>query len=682
MSSFREQKQNCILSLVKTKPFGIYNIECFFISCWLRINPNFAELNKNLYILSLLILFAQFSLAQQSNEILKEHVIPEVIISSPRLNDFSTGSKIVSIDSSILLNNSTNTLAELLANQSSVFIKSYGISGLASTSFRGFGYSQTAILWNGFNIGSSMNGGQDLNLLPVNFANTVKLQFGGAGALWGSGAIGGSIHLNNKPNFNKGFTLDLTYSKGSFDDHQLNLGFGISKKRYISSLKFLQHQAENNFPFINTAKFGKPIELFQNSQFKQYGFLQENYFNLSDKQIVNLRIWFQSNDRNIPNSISSSIGKAYQFDNALRITSEWQLTQLRATYIGRIASFTEHLDYFDPTLKLISKSKSQSIITEFESKIKINENQFLNIGINNTFNEAQTKNYSLSPIQNRTSVFSSFQIKNQKSTFKSTISARQEFVSNGLNPFTYSLGSELWISKYLKLRGSVSKNYRLPTFNDLYWGQGGNPNLVSESGLSEEFGLAYISCKDKFAIEFENTLFNSNVNNWISWTPDDNGIWSPQNIAQVWSRGLETDLKLYYTIGKIDLNLNTHFQYILTTTEKSNSIETLHKQLMFTPKHKLFSSFNIKYKGYSLLTTLNYVGYRYSNTDNSNFIPSYYTLNIEFNKSFIIKNQSFKSFIQLNNITNSSYQIITFFPSPMRNYQVGISINLNKANKN
>jgi len=638
---------------------------------------------KKLYLLFLIAL-SIICVQNASGQLLKTDsvlVTKEVIISSNRLSEFSTGYKIIEIDSATLAQNQANSLAELLSNYSPIFVKTYGTNSLASTSVRGMNANQTAILWNGFNINSSYVGMIDLNLVPNNFVNSAKIQVGGAGALWGSGAIGGTVHLNNQPTFNKGLTFNTLLNTGSFADQQINIDFSFSKKRFITSFKTFYHQAKNDFPFINNAKIGKPIENFQNSESYQKGILQENYFKLTKNQTINTRVWLQNNHRHIPNSITSGIGKAFQNDQASRFTTEWQLIKSNITLFARAAFFNENIDYYDPSTNLTSLSNIKTIISEAETKYKITDLQTINGGINFTYNKALTKNYSFIPERNRTSLFSSYQIRNNKSTLKLTTSVRKEFVNQFISPFTYSFGGEAKISQNIKTRINVSKNYRLPTFNDLYWGQGGNPNLLPEEGVSTEIGIGYVKCSDPFAIEFETSFFSSNVNNWIMWAPDNKGVWTPQNINKVWSRGVEMDLKLYATLGKIKWVGKLQAHYIKTTNEKSNTKETLHKQLIYTPLYKILSSISAEYKKYRLNLAYNFVGYRFENTDNATFLPGYGLVNIDFSKQLNLKNQTFRAFLQINNVTNFSYQIIPFYPSPMRNYQIGISINLNKPNK-
>ena len=58
-------------------------------------------------------------------------------------------------------------------------------------------------------------------------------------------------------------------------------------------------------------------------------------------------------------------------------------------------------------------------------------------------------------------------------------------------PLIYSLDARYLFTKSLSLRGAYSTNYRLPTFNDLYWEPGGNPELKPEFSSSGEIGLDF-----------------------------------------------------------------------------------------------------------------------------------------------------------------------------------------------
>ena len=103
----------------------------------------------------------------------------EVEVAAPRLVGVNVGAHVVVLDSATLARHATTDLGTLLGNESSVFIKNYGPGSLATTAFRGGSASHTAVLWNGFNIGSPMNGQLDLSLVPVFAANDMRIEHGG-----------------------------------------------------------------------------------------------------------------------------------------------------------------------------------------------------------------------------------------------------------------------------------------------------------------------------------------------------------------------------------------------------------------------------------------------------------------------------------------------------------------------
>ena len=107
-------------------------------------------------------------------------------------------------------------LGELLGTASGMFVKSYGPGLSVTTAMRGGNASQTAVLWNGLSIQNPMLAQSDLSNLPVLFFEQAEVEYGGSSAMWGSGAIGGSVRIGSLPPVNKGLRIKLMCSAGSF----------------------------------------------------------------------------------------------------------------------------------------------------------------------------------------------------------------------------------------------------------------------------------------------------------------------------------------------------------------------------------------------------------------------------------------------------------------------------------
>ena len=619
--------------------------------------------------------------AQVRTDSVKQLSVIEV--SSSRLTKFSSGNKTETLDSTLLNRYFTRNLADLLANESQVFIKSYGLGSLATTSFRGAGANHTAVLWNGFNLQSPMNGLLDMSLVPINFLSDVKLQYGGAGALWGSGAVGGTIHLNNTATFNKGFSVMANTSLGSFSDKQEQVSVEISKKRIISSVKLFNHDAKNNFPFINTAQYAKPEQKQRNAELKQYGLLQENYFKINARQKINTRFWYQHSDRNIPPSMTQNINVSNQKDESFRATSEYERKGDKLQFLLRSAYFDENLFYTDSLINLKSKSRTKVFITEAENRFSITKFDLINIGINNTYSTAITKDYTNAPKQNKTALFASYKIHSTKNNWNSVISARQEFINSKAVPFTSSLGFEGNLLKYFIIKGNAAQHYRIPTFNDLYWAQGGNPNLKPERGWSEEASLIHKHLYKTFSWELGATVFNRNIDNWIIWLPNQYGIWTPENMLKVWSRGVEYKLKLNYSLGKFNVQLSGMYNYVLSTNQKAATANdaSLNKQLIYVPVQNGQAKLTITYKGTSLSYTQICTGYRYTLSDNTAWLNPYTVGNLSVAQLISLKKSTIKVYATLNNIWQEAYQVIAYYAMPLLNYQFGIALYFNQPNE-
>lgn len=608
------------------------------------------------------------------------HQLKSIEVSGDRLNTYSPGNKAVGFDSLTLDRYSTNNLSDLLTNESQVFVKTYGVGSLSTTSFRGAGASHTAILWNGFNLQSPMNGLLDVALVPASFLSNVKLQYGAAGAVWGSGAVGGSIHLNNSGTFSKGISAHVNASIGSFSDLQQQASVEYSGKRFISSVRIFNHTAKNDFSYQNLAKFGFPIEKQTSADILQHGLLQENYFLINEKQKINTRFWYQFNDRSIPPSMTQNISLSRQYDEAYRITSEWQRNGERLSLHIRAAFFDEFVKYNDPLIALYSRSETNVLITEAETRFRITPFDLLSVGLNNTYSRAFAKDFISDPEQNRIAVFALYKIHTPKRKWNAVLGARQEFIDGSSAPFVASLGIEGNILRFLTVKVNASQHYRVPTFNDLYWAQGGNPDLEAEKGWSEEASLIHQHKFQGFSWMFSATAFNRDIENWIIWLPDEYGVWSPDNVMEVWSRGIEYKVDLGYSIKKFRVGLSGNYNYILSTNEKTAaySVSPLHKQLIYVPTQNAQGAVSVSWRGTALTYTHNYVGYRYTTSDNTQYLNPYSIANIDLSQTISLKKIKLKVYAQLNNIWEESYQVMAYRAMPLFNYKFGLSVYFNQ----
>jgi len=141
----------------------------------------------------------------------------------------------------------SNNLAELLSSEAGVFVKNYGTGSLSTTSIRGGSAGHTLVLWNGVPLQSPMLGLLDFSLLPLNGSEEILFKPGGNSAIWGSGAIGGVLSLNNEADFNNTFTFLNNTKIGSFGQFQEQLKFGFGNQKFQSVTKLFHQKADKLF---------------------------------------------------------------------------------------------------------------------------------------------------------------------------------------------------------------------------------------------------------------------------------------------------------------------------------------------------------------------------------------------------------------------------------------------------
>lgn len=613
----------------------------------------------------------------------------EAVIVSNRLQLFTPGNKIQTIDSFALKNNATNSLSDIISSQTQVQMNSYGAGALSTPSFRGTGSSHTAVLWNGFNMQDVLNGLVDFSLIPGFFLDNVRIQSGGCGALYGSGAIGGAIDLNNHLLFDEGVKASIIGSYGSYANQFIGTLLKLSESKFSGSIRVFDHSIKNNFQFNNIYQPEFPRQELLNAETKQQGALIDNTILINEKQELNFHLWFQNSDHNIPSLMNDTLKSQQNEKNQfVRRTLDWKKTGKKSLFIIRVGAFNNDKYFEDPSYNIKVDYHSVSSIYEFENNFRINKNLKINSGLNYTHEKGSSPSLDKTHIRDRSAIFASLKYNLNNKSIQAVVSIRDEFVNNSNTPPTYSMGLDGELCKGLHIKGNINKSYRIPSFNDLYWNDMvwnmfGNPDLKNEEGINEEMSLNYSRVFSKVNFEASTTVFNSNVTNWILWEPIDNySKWTPMNVDTVWSRGIELNADIAYTLNNFMLEFSGMYTYLKTTDEsKSADSAVKQKQLIYVPKQKLVANMRIGYKKFLCQITESLVSDRFTNAENTDKVNGYSLSDIVISKEMAYKDYVFNLDFHLNNMFNKSYEVMQYYPMPFRNYQVGLRIDFNKANK-
>lgn len=600
-----------------------------------------------------------------------EHIIH---IIGYRYENFSAGNKSVSIDSTYLKQN-PGSLADVLSNQSSVYIKSYGVSSIASISIRGGSASQTQTTMNGMIMNSPTTGQVDYSTIPSFIFNNLRVQYGSQVSLMGSGAIGGSIHLSNDADFVNRKQLSISYQQASFGSMLPIVTTRIGDSTQQIYVAAYYKQAQNNISYFHQNEKKKLDHAFQ----KQAG-MYVDYTKRIKNHTIKYWTWYQQLDKDIPGTLSAQFSDAQQYDRNWKQGLQWMYAKRKTVIQSRVGYQSDKMNYQSDTTNIHSIINSQLIQAELEYRYQLNSNVVLLAGTQALLQQARSANFTDPGVhQNKIGFFVSSTIKLFRKKLILVPSIRKEWVDAWI-PFTPSLGIDYHINSIIKLHGLVSYNYRVPSLNDLYWNPGGNPSLKPENGWGYEVGAA-LEKKIKNITFFQDiTIYTRTIKDWILWTPS-YGIWTPENIQQVWSRGIESETRLAIPVSAFSIQIKNSFAYTKSTNESdlASSDERKGKQLIYVPLYKNSFTTAVKFKKVDVGIIYNYTSWSFITSDNSDYLNPYHLFDSYATFNFARpKAKSVLSInVRINNLFNTSYQVVASRPMPLRNYQLTLTYTFN-----
>ncbi len=609
------------------------------------------------------------------------------IISS--YNDQRSPIKRTTIDSIARKELNLNDIGELLAAYTPVFVKTYGKGSLSTVSFRGTGASHTKVLWEGFDINSPMLGQTDFSLLPGSFFDDVELLYGGSSLSESSGALGGSVNLSNKVKHNNQL-INFQQSIGSFNTYQTSLNVNLKFLKLNSDTRIFRQSSQNDFTYLNNAILPDAIEMVQtNADFKNLGFTQQFNIAISEKQTISITTWNQWNNRNIP-TIMTNIEKGgnqkeWQNDFFSKNIIKWNNNSTSTNVELKGAYFYENFNYYlhssnssDSTISLIdSRNKIESYSFSGNISSKLKNGVILKGGLKTDYQQVVSNNYKDTKSRSLLNGFISLK-KDFFGKLTTEVLFRSEISDFSTIPIMPMLGINYKpiINQDLHFRLVLSRNQNIPSLNDLYWYPGGNENLKPEISLDSELGMDYATkINDSHRLSFSGSVYASSVKDWIIWLPGDYRYWSPENIANVFARGIELSLVFSGNLGELKYRLFYEYAYTRSTNNSEEAKEngTSDIQLVYVPVNTSVGYLNLNFNRYYTTWSLSYTGSRNTSLNNiesySNKLPFYTLNNISIGKIFNIKKSTIDARFKINNIFNIDYQAVLWRAMPRRNYE-------------
>ena len=366
----------------------------------------------------------------------------------------------------------TNTWADLLRLDSSVDLRQRSPNGLqGDVSIRGATFGQTLVLLDGLRLNDSQSGHHNLDVpVPLEALGEVQLLKGSGSTLYGSDAVGGVINfISRVPESSE------IFFRGALGN------FGVNQERVALTL------VRSWFTQQLTASRDVSSGFIQNREYRNLSFG-------SLSRIHSTLGWTSINlfHRDTPYGAQNFYGAAPSWES----TRTWWAaarqeigTQTEASF-----AFRRHGDLFVFDRTRPALFTNRHIVESFQGAVRrqdaAGQNTKLHYGAE-VYNDSISSTNLGHHERTRGAAYAAIDIR-ALGRFSFSAGVRDEFFSSFRHEISPTVTTAAWLSPSLRIRGGVSRAFRLPSYTELYYQSPdnlGSPDLLPEKAWGYEVGL-------------------------------------------------------------------------------------------------------------------------------------------------------------------------------------------------
>ena len=675
-------------------------------------------MKKYLFILSMLV--PCMAVAQEAKTAAWKKSIPEVIVYGQRPMK-EIGAQITKFDSTALKENIALSMADILMFNSAIFVKNYGRATLSTVAFRGTSPSHTQVSWNGMKINNPMLGMTDFSTIPAYFIDDASLLHGTSSVNETGGGLGGSVKLSTKPAKADGFGLQYVQGVGSFKtfDEFLRLTYG--NDHWQSSTRVVYSSSPNDYKFRNHDKKENiydeemniidqyyPIERNRSGAFKDFHFLQEVYYNTGKNDRFGLNAWYINSNRELA-MLTVDHGNETDFENrqreeTFRSVLSWNhfgedlKLSAKGGYIHTWVAYDYKRDLGNGVMAHMTRSRSKinTFYGLMDADYHLGKKWLFigNLSLHQHIVESRDKNILrqdgnkaiVGYLKGRPELSGSLSAKwRPVERIGLSVVVREEMFGKEWTPIIPAFFVDGVLSQRgnIMAKASVSRNFRFPSLNDLYFLPGGNPDLKKESGWTYDAGLSFaIGREGIYTFDGSASWFESYIKDWIIWLPTTKGFFSPDNIKDVHAYGVELKGNLNASLSKSwRLSLNGTFSWTPSINEgepRTPADQSVGKQLPYVPEYSSSVTGRLSWCTWSFLYKWCYYSERFTMSSNdislTGKLPQYFMSNVTLEKALSLDHADLSLKCVVNNLFNEEYLSVLSRPMPGINFEVFVGI--------
>ncbi|MDB5032455.1 TonB-dependent receptor [Mucilaginibacter sp.] len=598
-------------------------------------------------------------------------------------------------------------VADAIRDFSGVIIKDYGgIGGLKTVSVRGLGANHTSILYDGVQINDAENGQVDLGKLNLNNVQAITLYNGQPPNILQTARAFASASVLSietiKPQLNaaKPYLITAGIKAGSFGLVNPYLQW---QQRLSNNWSFIVNgyteNANGRYKYLinNGATTSQQTRIGSDITAQQVdGAL---YWNKTDSNKFNLHINYYNSDRGLPGAVilyTPPPSGQRLWNRDLFIQTGYKHIWKDGFQLLINSKFSQNnLHYFDPQFPSSSGILDQHYIQrEFYQSAALSYHFLPNwevsyatdLSLNNV--DADMPNFRFPTRVTLLNVLATNLILGdltlQGNLLNTNISetVRTGTASPNRNIFSPTVMATIkpFEDKNFQIRGFYKYIFRVPTFNELYYGFSPNTTLKPEYTNQYDLGISYTKSLTGLLdyVAFTTDAYYNNVTNKIVFIPSlYNG--STQNFGKVDIKGLDVGLKTQAKLSaayRLSLSVNYSYQHAINITDPTSS--TYLNQLPYIPENTVALNAGISRGGLGIYYNQVFSSSRYYDNDNkpADYMPLYAVSDASIVYKGVFNNCPIVLSAEVNNLFNKSYVVVQSYPMPGRSYRISFQITI------
>ena len=644
-----------------------------------------------------------------------QYVREIVVVSKPAMREVVPSQK---LNGELLERLNTHSVADALRYFSGIQLKDYGgVGGIKTVNIRSMGTHHLGVSYDGVELGNAQNGQIDLGQFSLDNVEEITLYNGQKSAIFQPASDfgnAGSIYIRTKtPEFKQyeKYHLKFKTQYGSSDMFRFSTLWDQKLSETVSSsvsAEFLT--ASGKYKFHYERRFPNGETAWDTTATRQNGDihaerLEANLHGRLYQGSWQMKGYLYHSARGIPGAIVNNVWRRGERQQDLNTFFQAALDKnigdrFSTRWLAKYAYYNTHYVNKDSTqLPVDNRYKQQEFYLSTANVLELLPNWSASLSYDLKWNKLNADIYNFAyptRLSNLVSLATAIDYKHLKAqgsllaTFINDRTHRRgEQAGNDVSKSVSRLTPALFVNVYpfsgtfFSMRAYVKKSFRMPTFNDLYYTDMGNANLVPESALQYDAGFVLNKHFERGVVRHAEMHFDAYYNTIhdkiVAYPKGQQFRWTMLNLGKVHIKGIDVEAEADCRIGQ-ELTATVRAQYTYQdardVTDPSDSY--YRDQIPYIPWHSGSAIVALSYKTWNLNYSFIYAGERYDEQENIlyNHMEPWYTSDLSLCYELGMKYGKLRFQLDVNNMLDQDYEVIVNYPMPGRNYALTLSMEI------